>query len=274
MNSKVALMGIAIVVCGFLYVREMQQSKALRDALEAMRAAKNALEAQISESQKAQIDPAELERLRGEQREAIRLRGELTNLKQQVSSANERAARATVEAEKAKAKAKADEEAPAKLVVPKVFSKQTQVNLPPGQSLMMGGWETAPGKRTYAFVTPTTDPQFPNQVLVSARLVEMDLPVANQFASMAADGNGNVTFNAEDSEALFKGFKETPGVSLVASPRIQTTSGVAGSVSVTHQMPTKDGMMDFGPQIGVTPTIGADGKIHLAVDAKITMEGD
>jgi hypothetical protein len=91
---------------------------------------------------------------------------------------------------------------------------------------------------------------------------------------MAVDQNGNVTLNAEDSEALFKGFKDAAGVKVLATPRIQTFSGVAGMVAMTHKMPTANGYEDFGPQIGITPTIGPDGKIHVAVDAKITVEGE
>jgi Flp pilus assembly secretin CpaC len=267
MKAVVAVVLILAGVFGFMFARERQALKATEAELAELRAQKEAVAEQAGELQKApgQVNAAEVERLKADQREAIRLRGEVASLKREVEEAKAQAARE----ENAAARLKRFQQdrkdlsqqngaSGAALEPGQVFSAQASTSLAPGRSLVMGGWETSPGKKTYAIVTPTITEGGTNSLTIDAKWVAMPAEVAEKYAAwLTADPTAQTP---EQVAALLNALRNSGQVDFLAAPRLTTLSGQRGRISAGGQ---------YGPQVDFQPTLSADGtEIQINVDAK------
>lgn len=273
MNSKVlaAIASLAAVGMGLMLARSRQQVSTLRAEIEAARATNAELAEKTAAMESSQVAPGELERLRAEQQEAIRLRGEVTRMKTEVAQAQAAAAR-QASAQKAGAAAAAtpqggEEAAPVEI---RTFALKARGAVPAGSTMTVGGWETKPGVHTFALMTPVANG---NNVTVQARWVEGPRDVVqalNQFGDAVSRGSRLLT--AEQAAALVTALQETEGVNFLSSPTVETTSGREAIISVGQTMPGPNNtFVHVGPQLTLTPIVGADGTIDLSADARVNV---
>lgn len=208
-----------------------------------------------------------------DQLELARLRNEVTRLR-----AEQRAA--AVAATNAAARRSAPAAPPLEASSPpapavRKLTSQTQVNLPLGQTLALGGWPGAePGERILSFITPTTDPAAPGTVLVQSHLISVPDRLLDRLglqdlrtgesASQAAAALDPARF-----AALLKFAEGENGVSVLSAPRVLTGNGRAAQVAVTQAHP--DGTQT-GPVLNLTPTLDAAGSnVRLEVNLEFTL---
>lgn len=269
MKAVLAVVLIVAGAFGFLFVREQAALKEARAELEQLRGEKETATAtneQAAEAQKsgAQATPAEVERMKADQREAIRLRGEVASLKREVEEAN----KAAIAAEKVRRFQQQKKEllqqngaGGAGAVVPgETFNTQVSSTMPPGRTMIIGGWETQPGKKTYALVTPTVTENGTNSLTIDAKWISIPSELAEKYASLFPTDQEPV--GPEQVAQLVKTLKDTGQMDFLNAPRLTTLSGQRGRISAGGQ---------FGPQVDFQPTLSADGKqIQLNLDAKAT----
>ena len=277
---------LAILVCisvglGALLFRSQMQLKATAASIEQALAEKNASEAQLAEAQSRVVNESELKRLKEDQREAIRLRGEVADLKQAVGAAQKSREDAERKAASAMAAPKKSQSAPAQLPedqnpFARVSVRKAAGVLSSGHALVLGDFESSPGKHTFALSIPKIDPANPGSVLIETKFIEFGEGAKPELLAAMPKANANSLMTPEVLAAFLKSIENEPGVTILASPRIQTTSGNAGTVSITHgSANTPNGPVAFGPQVEILPTVGADGSsVHLAIEAKIVTPAD
>lgn len=271
MNLKI-LAAIAIAAAaglGLMLARSKQQVSELRAEIEAARAANAELAEKAAVLETSQVAPGELERLRAEQQEAIRLRGELTRLKSEAARAQAAAAR-TATAPRPTAGSPAQEnEAPEQAVEYRTFALQARGAVPAGATMTVGGWETKPGVHTFALMTPVANG---NNITVQTRWVEGPRDVVqalNQFGDQVS--RGSRMLSAEQAEAFLTALQETEGVNILGSPAVETISGREATITVGQTMPGPNNtFVHVGPELVLTPILGADGSIDLSASAKVT----
>ncbi len=277
--SKVAI-GVAVIavgILGMLYFGERQHASSLLAELETARASTNELAARVAELQppeaEREVSAQEVERLRTEQREAIRLRGEVTSLKQQVATAAATAKAAQMAANSAQARARGQQPgAPGQFGEPQHFSAQAAAALPPGDSLVVGGWPSGSNTVTYTFLTPTITEQGTNSLTVAAKMVEMSEELANKLKEAQGNPGEQFTLTPEQMNAMMAAWEKTPGVNIISTPRLTILSGSKGNMSIAGTRQSANGTSPSGSQqIQVAPVLSADGtQIQLDVDAKLT----
>jgi hypothetical protein len=272
---------VALIVAGVLGCLLFQTGKSLAarmGEMETLRIQKIQLEQRVADLEAATVDEATLNRLRASEREAIKLRGDVGNLKKALAAA-ESAAAAAAARNVAAAKREIIAPAPAPQAAQqtnsnpgvRVFNYKGVANLLPGQAMAMGGWETKPGKKALAVMTPVVDPNNPQSITVNANWIELSTDAATNLNldSLLAGVGQQTTMDQARVDAFIKQLQQTPGVSILSTPKVTTISGREAQVSVTEQRSTPGGMVDFGPQIGFVPTQRQDGSIDLAVDATV-----
>jgi RNA polymerase sigma factor (sigma-70 family) len=221
---------------------------------------------------------AEIERLRADQRDAIKLRGDVVRLRQQIADANAALLAAQKAALTAEAKNRAATATPEPAEVPEIrtFQSQAHAVVKSGDSVILSGWPTGPGKVTFALVTPSALGL--SQVEIGARLVEM--PIEAAASSPALAGLEKVTnavsiLRPDQVRSLLEAWKQTPEINIVNAPTMTISSGRPGQISVeeSHVIPNGSNpgaVVNSGPVFKVTPTLSADGSINLELVATLT----
>lgn len=271
MNSRI-LAAIGFVVAALMGLMLMRSQTALRAAraeAEQARAEKAELSTKLTEAESAAVKPSELARLRAEQQEAIRLRGELTRLKQQATAAARNAAAAP--APNASSNQQPQTEEPVQPVQTQTFTLQARGAIPMGSTMTVGGWETKPGVHTFAFVTPV---QSGDTLQLQARWIEGPREVVsslNEYGQAVARGSRMLT--PEQSAAFIAALEQTPGVNVLAAPTVETISGRESHIAVGNQVPGPNGtFVHVGPELTLTPIVGANGMVDLSANAKVTVQ--
>ena len=175
---------------------------------------------------------AEAKRLREENRELPRLRGEVARLRRELLAATNQSARPTPTLAAASTSGSVNETNSA------TFTGTARAALAPGQTLVMGGWPLAPGKRTLALFTP--DASAAGQagaVVIGGMFVQvpetmLSGPGWERFQAVMKEATGHGIFDAEQTKQFVKALQTTEGVDILSSPRLATTSGQAGSISI------------------------------------------
>jgi RNA polymerase sigma factor (sigma-70 family) len=277
-----ALLGVATVVVQHRQLGELREENR---ALRVRGAQLESLKEENTRLQNGRIDSDEINRLRKEQRELFRLRGETAGLRREL------------------AEARAQKPGQTKAVLPPLdltktddsywvrnFTQELNAKVPAGHTLLLGGWETKPGKRTFVLTSPyrmdavgnvTSDPNA-NQVTIESYIVELTEAAAHklglsQFAPANGDQEGlHQLFRNEETQDLLKRIKETEGADLLSSPRISTLSGRQAAVSIAEPFQAPNGHeLQVGPEISILPKIDSktDG-IELAVKAEMNLRTD
>ncbi len=156
------------------------------------------------------------------------------------------------------------------------FAASAEGSIQSGNTMVLGGWETSPGKTTIALIKPEALGDG-TQIEIESRFVdvptealkEMNLnwarPGTNQVGSLAELGG-------ELAKAVLERFTQQKGVDVFSSPKVITANGREARVEMTEM--TSVGPLTFalGPRFNVIPTMQPDGKIGLAIKAGVTLK--
>lgn len=270
---------MALVACAILaalLMRARQQIDIDRAQIAALQNANRDLTAHVGDLEQSHIDDAILKRLQADQREAIKLRGEVTKLKKSLVSAESAAAaaaqaRKTGNATKDTAGITAE---PAENPFVRVLGRKLKANVPLGHAVVFGGWQSAPGKQSFAIAIPTLVAGATDEIAVQTKWIEVADEALSKFdpAVLLRAVSQQVTLPPDQLEAFIKSGQQTTGVDVLSSPGVSVPSGHPARVSVTETRTTPNGPVEFGPVMDVTPTLSADGTtVDLALDAKLTV---
>jgi hypothetical protein len=271
-----AVATVAVVACAILMVwlvRTRQELALTRAQAAALKATKNDLSQRVADLETKAIDPAILKRLETDQREAIKLRGEVAKLKTAVSAAEAKAMATQVQA-RGTERSEMELEPATTNRFARVHERKLTANVAPGHGLVFGGWPVAPGKQTFALAVPTVREDSPGQVQVQAKWLEIsDEALGKLNASLLVRAAGQqATVSPEELAEFIKTLEGTSGASILASPSVITLSGRQARISVSESRTAPDGsVVLLGPTMDLIPTLGADGTVEMAVNAKLTV---
>jgi RNA polymerase sigma factor (sigma-70 family) len=269
-----ALLGVATIVVQYRQLGELREENR---ALRVQAALLESLQAESGRLQKDRIDPDELDRLRKERGELLRLRGETARLRRELAEALAlKPARPPLDL------TKTDDS-----YWVRNFSQELNATVPAGHTLLLGGWETQPGRRAFVLTIPsrmdaagnvTSDPNA-SQVLLESYIVELTETAAHKLGlSRLAPAHGDQEgvhqlFRNEETQELLKQIKETEGADLVSSPRVMTLSGREANVSIVEPFQAPNGHeLHVGPEISILPKIDSKtDQIELAVKAELNL---
>ena len=167
------------------------------------------------------------------------------------------------------------------------FTATLTARLGDGQTLLTGGWSTAPGKRTFILMTPAIvqadgvhvgpdSVAIPNaQVTVNAHTVEIPEAMLAQFGldQFKADGRESsvqTVLTAADAETLLKTLSD-PHNGVVWTDQTITTRDGRGAEISTIPGPSRDGHPALPSYtIGLTPNLTADQKaVNMLINARV-----
>lgn len=147
-----------------------------------------------------------------------------------------------------------------------MLTGQAYERVPYGHSMLLGGWESKPGRRLLAIVTPTPVDNETN-VVVMNRLIEVDFDTLKQNnLEWLINSDKATMLPAEQVNAVVQRLEKMRGVDILAAPRIQVASGMEGNVFVGNTAP---GGGHYGPSIWLIPEINREAK---AIDLGVRME--
>ena len=281
-NIVAFLAAIACVALIGLLIRTQDELATSQAALASLRSLNAELTAKGDELERNKIDDAMMKRLLADQHDAIKLRGEVTALKKSLATAESAAATANANAQRLKSAqidAKpANEDASAENPYTRVFTNQAHAKISAGHGVILGGWQTAPGKQALAIAIPNADDKNPGTVTVSAKFLEISdeaISKLTPFISFPPTGQSFTSLMAPDRLAAFlESVKETAGVDVLSAPTATVFSGHDARVAATQAHDTPNGPVAVGPVMSFTPTLGDDGTIDIIVDAKLTLPAD
>jgi hypothetical protein len=221
--------------------------------------------------------------------ELIRLRGEVTRLRRQLSDVA--TTRPTPAAPAAVPRPDAEPPEPVQ-----IFVANADARVPTGQTLAIGGWATAAGKRTIMLVKPTVVNERgdittvdalggrPGQIVLEGHIFEMpdeildktisnlNLPGMGKLKTDEKATSSHSLFTSDEADLLLKTLKDTTGVDLLSAPRVLTADGRQAIVSVTENKTVAGQEHVLGPSLDVEPRIAADGSsVNLTVVARLRM---
>ncbi|MGZ8899286.1 MAG: hypothetical protein ACXW3Z_04245, partial [Limisphaerales bacterium] len=284
MKGTVAAVGAALLGVATVVVQHRQLGE-LREENRALRVQGEQLESLKEENtrlQNGRIDSDEIDRLRKGQTELLRLRGETAGLRRELAEARAQKTGATKAVSPPLDLSKTDDS-----YWVRNFSQELNTKVPAGHTLLLGGWETKPGRRTFVLTSPsrmdavgneTSDPNA-NQVLIASYIVELTEAAArdlglSKFAPADGDQEGlHQLFRNEETHDLLKRIKETEGADILSAPRVLTLNGNQGIVSISEPFQAPNGReLRLGPMISILPNIDSktDG-IELAVKVEMNL---
>ena len=284
MKGTVAAVGAALLGVATVVVQHRQLGK-LREENQALRVQGVQLESLKQENMRLQngrIDSDDIARLRKEHADLLRLRGETTGLRRELAEVRAQKPGQTKAMNPPLDLAKTDDS-----YWVRNFTQELNAKVPAGQTLLLGGWETKPGKRTFVLTSPvrmdaagnvTSDPNA-RQVSIESHMVELTEAAARELglsqitpANKDQEGLHQLLRN-EEAQDLLKRIKETEGADIISSPRVLTLSGREATVSIPEPFQAPNGHeLHLGPMISILPNIDSktDG-IELAVKAEMNL---
>jgi hypothetical protein len=265
---------VACAVLAALLMRARQQIDIDQAQIASLQNANRDLTAHVGDLEQSHIDEAILKRLQADQREAIKLRGEVAKLKKSLASAESAAAAAAQAAQKSASTTKDSAGTPTdpgENPFVRVLGRKLKANVPLGHAVVFGGWQSAPGKQSFAITIPTLVAGTTDEIAVQTKWIEVADEALSKFdpALLLRAANQQVTLSPDQIEAFVKADR---GVDILSSPTMTISSGRAGQIASTETRTTPNGPVEFGPVMNFTPTLAADGAtVDLALEAKLTV---
>ncbi len=218
--------------------------------------------------------------------ELMRLRGQVGLLRDELRKTQ--SANRSTPAEQNPTPAKGDD-APDNSAQP--FTAKFTTRLGDKQTLITGGWSTAPGMRTFMLMTPSIDPaegvttqvatdgskfDIPNaKVTFNTSTIELPETMLAQFGldQLKAEGNDSSVQSVlatTDADALINALKTPPDGVWVSHGTIATADGISASMSMIGDS-SEAGQPSGGKYtIGLTPNLTADKTaVNLAVNLEV-----
>ena len=116
---------------------------------------KNALQEQMVSMQGRMLSDAERRRIERERKELASLRGEIAQLRKKIQDQEQSQLLAAQKAKQAAAGAESQEPEEEEFEPSDYYAATLNVELELGMTLVTGGWQISPGRRTFMFMTPT-----------------------------------------------------------------------------------------------------------------------
>ncbi|MFN0067060.1 MAG: sigma-70 family RNA polymerase sigma factor [Limisphaerales bacterium] len=257
---KSAVAAILVVGTGTALVVQHQAGEQLRRDSAGLRVELARLSADADAARQAAADAAQRADASRPGDELLALRGEVGRLRREL-------ARSAARPSPAPAAPALVTPAPEPAAEP--FTASVQAVMPPGHTLVAGGWEWSDGRRGLLLITPTAQVSADGGEIVEiehktvlvpdALLDELGLG-ALRTGDAAADAQG--VLEPERAEALLKAFEDRGGVEILASPRITTANGRQAGIGLTGDD------IPYAITFDVTPTVNADGQIDLTAEGR------
>ena len=216
----------------------------------------------------------ELDRLGKEHSELMRLRDEVGRLRREIEKM--RFASRTQ---------KVPGVAAAEVIEPlKTFTADSTADLTSGQTLIIGGWLTEPGKHTLLFVTPEAIDEKGNalpsfsrraQIHLQARLIEGATEKLaemgfSEFFEVPGERSKTGILTAQQFAGMLKTLQKSEGAEILSAPRVTTGNGMQAQISVRSPRIVDGKEFQIGPQFDFTPILSADGSsLSLKVHAEL-----
>lgn len=274
---------IAILLAGALgyFVNHFTLAPKLKVAQETvvrLETEKNALQEQMVSMQGRMLSDAERRRMERERKELASLRGEIAQLRKKIQDQEQSQLLAAQKAKQAAAGAESQELEEEEFEPSDYYAATLNVALELGMTLVTGGWQTSPGRRTFMFMTPTMGSSNSGSGYLQfvSKVAELDDSELEAFFLDNMRVSGNETdqaggFDAEDAASLFEGIKRSPTGKLLGLPTVVTNAGKEAVVSTSFQIPSDTGAMLRKLELGVLPILNEDGQMELTLAATISL---
>jgi hypothetical protein len=159
------------------------------------------------------------------------------------------------------------------------FKAVVSANVATGQTLVTGGWITPDGKRGLVLVEPSlsTTPGEARHVTLQARLVTLPEELLGQLGLDAQrtaekETSASTVLHPDQAAALLQRLENTPGVDVLAAPKVSTLDGREASVKLLNTQTGDEPPRDLGHTIDFVPQVSPDGaSINLTVIARLRM---
>jgi len=270
---------IAIVLVGIFSYMGARMSLApklelAQQRVKQLESDKTTLSTQLESLKGNLLTDAEKKRIERERKELASLRGEVALLRKEVealknpkpTAQNNGTAEEASEVEADQPYEEAD-----------YYSAALNVAAESGMTLITGGWQTAPGQRTFIFMTPTTStaPDGSGFIQISTKVASIpDAELgAFQLQNMKVQGSETDSaggFDRENAGLLFEGIQRSEQASLVASPTIVTADGKEAVIQTAYVQQEAGERIARNLEIGVIPTVTSTGAIEMNVATTIT----
>ncbi|MBT5925034.1 MAG: hypothetical protein HOH33_00280 [Verrucomicrobia bacterium] len=275
--KPVFIISILIVgVLGFLGGRMpiAPKLKIAQNMVTQLEAEKSQLTEELEQLRANRLSDTERKRIERERKELAGLRGEAAKLRTRVEDLE----RPKPEPREARAAAEEEEEEPA-FEEADYYAATVNVEVEDGMTLITGGWLTAPGRRTFVFMTPTrgTSPDGEGFIQINTKIADLADESLAAFHLQNMRANSNETdnaggFDAEDARMLFQGIQKAEGAVVLASPSIVTVDGREALVKTSVTFPRNGQSAPGQFEIGVVPVVTKNGDIQMTVASTITID--
>ena len=147
------------------------------------------------------------------------------------------------------------------------FKAGLRTTVPPGSSVLTGGWSTGPGRRALVLVTPSVGGDDPaaEQVLIDTRIYEAteDLLSRLGYSGFFLSGSElrNSTLTAEETTELTTSLETDGELTVISHPRVITTPGNGASVAFGSSA-------EKGIQFEFMPRSAANRAVDLSLEVK------
>ncbi len=159
------------------------------------------------------------------------------------------------------------------------YAATVNVEVDDGMTLITGGWLTAPGRRTFVFMTPTrgTSPDGDGFIQINTKIADLNDESLSQFHLQNMRASSNETdnaggFEADEANMLFQGIQKAEGAVVLASPSIVTVDGRQATVRTSVSFPRNGAAAPGQFEIGVVPVVTKSGAIQMTVASTITID--
>jgi hypothetical protein len=174
----------------------------------------------------AAVSSNELARLRKQESELLRLRNENGRLR------NELTQRKTPTKQGLAASTTGTP-----VVSESVQQTKVQTTLGVTDTLITGGMETHPGKRTYVFMAPNVEGEQASRVTFQATVIEAPDSVWEKLGIDLAGANAGyydrqIILNTQDAQSFMEALGKYPDAQILSRPRVSTTEGVEAAIFV------------------------------------------
>lgn len=262
---------------GFSHLSLSPKLKIAQEMVVRAESDKQSLEQQMESLQSRLLSDAERRRIERERKELTSLRGEMTALRQKIDELEKARDLAAKQSSKQTVQADSEMEQEEVFEPSDYYAASLSVELDLGMTLVTGGWQTAPGRHTFMFMTPTrgssdSGSDFLQFVSKVAEIDDSELAgffLDNLKASgIETDNAGG--FDGENANALFDGIKRSKSAKLLGLPTVVTSAGKEAVISTTFYMPVEGGSQARKLEMGVLPVFSEDDKLQLTLAATIS----
>ena len=170
-------------------------------------------------------------------------------------------------------------ESPARPTMRKLVATN-QVALAQGETMVIGGWATSPGKHTWIFVTPEVAPGDGQSVQVTLKTLSVEVPERfvnepdwQQFKTDKDQSSATGVLASGGLEELIDSIKDAPDLNALSAPTVTTADGNEATIEIGQELLTPSGATEFqGFRFRIMAGVdAATGAMSLTTTTEITL---